>query len=570
MKRKMKRVMLIILAMALVVSILAACSGGQTTTATTGQTTSGTSSVTQTTQMTEESNINEGTTLPIAKNKITITAMASLSSWVSDLVNNTYTQSLEARTNVHLDLTVVPADGYGDKLKLALNTGDYTEIILSGAAPSNNDIVKYGMQEKIYIPINPYLDKYATNVIKCLTELPEVAKALTAPDGNIYGLPIVYDMFSFSCVAYKCWINVEWLDKLNLKKPTTTEEFKNVLTAFKTQDPNGNGEADEVPLSGANKTWAADPYLFLLNSFDYYDGLLKYKDGNFTFTADTEGFKQGLKYIAGLYADGLIDPASLTQDLAQLSQLGNKDPEVLGCFTAGHIGMGIDITNVELSKKYDSILPLKGPSGYQATPVRKMIPQGAAFAITDVCKNPEAAIRLIDMLFVPEEAFTAVYGPKGERWDVADEGATGPTGLPATWKMLKQGGSSTGEPTNDYWGGTTAYWMGLDSEKHCQFKGDIYDPANYGARLNRGTDEYLKYSADNDQILPMWVDTDVSANLNNSSTLLADYVNSSIVEFITGKKDVDKDWQTYIDGLNKLGYNDYVIAYAKAYNVSSN
>ena len=31
--------------------------------------------------------------------------------------------------------------------------------------------------------------------------------------------------------------------------PTTTEELKEVLIAFKTDDPNGNGKADEIPLS---------------------------------------------------------------------------------------------------------------------------------------------------------------------------------------------------------------------------------------------------------------------------------------------------------------------------------
>ena len=40
-----------------------------------------------------------------------------------------------------------------------------------------------------------------------------------------------------------------WLDALNLEMPETTEELYNVLVAFKTQDPNGNGEADEIPMS---------------------------------------------------------------------------------------------------------------------------------------------------------------------------------------------------------------------------------------------------------------------------------------------------------------------------------
>jgi putative aldouronate transport system substrate-binding protein len=36
---------------------------------------------------------------------------------------------------------------------------------------------------------------------------------------------------------------------LGLPEPTTTTEFYNTLKAFKEKDPNGNGKADEIPLS---------------------------------------------------------------------------------------------------------------------------------------------------------------------------------------------------------------------------------------------------------------------------------------------------------------------------------
>ena len=83
---------------------------------------------------------------------------------------------------------------------------------------------------------------------------------------------------------------------------------------------------------------------------------------------DTEGFKEGLKYLNDLYANGLIDPAAFTQDLSQLGQLANIEPTVLGCYTAGHVAMGVDTSNLELSKNYDYLLPLEGPTGYRGIP----------------------------------------------------------------------------------------------------------------------------------------------------------------------------------------------------------
>ena len=41
-------------------------------------------------------------------------------------------------------------------------------------------------------------------------------------------------------------INKTWLDKLGLEVPKTWDDLRKVMEAFKTQDPNGNGEADEI------------------------------------------------------------------------------------------------------------------------------------------------------------------------------------------------------------------------------------------------------------------------------------------------------------------------------------
>lgn len=60
---------------------------------------------------------------------------------------------------------------------------------------------------------------------------------ITAPDGHIYSFPWIEELGagkeSIHSVNDIPWINMEWLNKLGLKMPTTTEELKNVLIAFK-------------------------------------------------------------------------------------------------------------------------------------------------------------------------------------------------------------------------------------------------------------------------------------------------------------------------------------------------
>ena len=70
----------------------------------------------------------------------------------------------------------------------------------------------------------------------------------------------------------KLWINTTGLNTLGLAMPETTDDLEAVLLAFKEQDPNGNGLADEIPLTGATGTWSADVYDYPMNPFIYNDG----------------------------------------------------------------------------------------------------------------------------------------------------------------------------------------------------------------------------------------------------------------------------------------------------------
>src|SRR5699024_5514757 len=109
--------------------------------------------------------------------------------------------------------------------------------------------LKYVNQEVI-VPLNDLIEEYAPNIKKAMEEYPRFKKMSTAPDGKIYGIPQLNDCYHCSYPA-KYWINTKWLKDLDMEMPKTTEDFKKVLEAFKTQDPNGNDKADEVPLSGA-------------------------------------------------------------------------------------------------------------------------------------------------------------------------------------------------------------------------------------------------------------------------------------------------------------------------------
>ena len=171
-------------------------------------------------------------TLPIVEEMVTISAFVAQSSWISDLIDNEATKELEKRTNVHLDLQVVLGEAAAEKKSLLLASGDYPEIFFSGGF-SKEDQLLYGMEQGIFQPINDLIDSQGVNVKKVMAHYPELRGGLTAPDGNIYGLPHINECFHCT-YSQKMWYNKQWLDDLGLAVPTTTEEFYQVLLAIKT------------------------------------------------------------------------------------------------------------------------------------------------------------------------------------------------------------------------------------------------------------------------------------------------------------------------------------------------
>ena len=163
---------------------------------------------------------------------------------------------------------------------------------------------------------------------------PAIKPLITLLDGKIYGLPHYNDCYHCS-MSQKMWVYKPWLDKLGLKVPETTDEFEAMLKAFKEKDPNGNGKADEIPLSGSklvNGGWHSPIDQFLMNSFVYNDNVTP--NGA---RAPDPGQRQGQGRLhraglergrevprTGLYKQGLIDPQAFTNDSAQIQQLGEN------------------------------------------------------------------------------------------------------------------------------------------------------------------------------------------------------------------------------------------------------
>ena len=298
----------------------------------------------------------------------------------------------------------------------------------------------------LIIPLNEYFDTVSIGYQEAFEQLPGLREFITTPDGNIYSLPNVDGSLHVQ-YTNKLWINTVWLDTLGLDMPTTTEEFYQVLKAFKEMDANGNGDPnDEIPLSSVKSGTGVQFDGFLMNPFILppHPERMWGDNGKVIYSPIEEGYREGLAYLHRLYKEGLIYPESFTQDMkAQVNLNENGDVPVIGAFLALRPGYANDLSTLPNSKKweqYQSLPPLKGPDGeaIAAWNPYAMYQTGIA-SITKDCKYPEAAFRLIDYIATPEGTLRTAEGIEGNGWRKATADEKGMDGRPAVFTQITEG-----------------------------------------------------------------------------------------------------------------------------------
>jgi len=485
------------------------------------------------------------------------------------LADNSFTQEVEKKFDIDFDWQTTTYDGSvaGEKRQVSLASGDYPDayfLVPWVDAFSRSEILKYG-QQGVLVPLDDLIDKYAPHLKERFEEKPDWKQSVTAPDGHIYALTQWSECFHCSYPS-KLWINTSWLNKLGLAQPTTTEELREVLLAFKNDDPNGNGQQDEVPLSGES----TQPIInYFLNAFTY----VPYGNGStppltldgddVKLAATSDEWREGLKYVTSLAEEGLLDTTAFTQNGEALKAIGdNAGAEILGSAVSLHPYVFVSANSPDgRDTHYDALAPVAGPDGTQYATWRSPVNPLGMFALTNKSTEEERikAIKLIDYLVTDEGDKRGAMGPEGEAWVPAEDGdvALDPD-LEPTFKPL-----TYDETSNAAWRSMAQYWDSLEYRNAQVVPEDVYSPDGYERRLLLATQEYEPFRPDDSILFPaekLWPDPDTSAELADLQTNISNYITQAQAEFVTGQRDIDDDaaWQAYLDDLDGLGVDRYL------------
>ncbi len=520
----------------------------------------------------DEVELNPAGTYPIVKDgTIEFEAFTMSMPNVENIQTNDFTKFMEEKTGVIMEFQTGGRDDWKDKLNMLLQSGDYPEIIFG----VSTDLAKYGVKEEMIIPLDDYLTE--ENVPNYLKMMEQYGLDMTREaDGKIYSLADINVCYHCQ-YGRKMWVNKRYLDEMGCEIPTTTDEFYDVCAKYLEYKPNG------IAVAGAAQGWYSRMQDWLIDAFVLMphksqtlvvrDAVAADKDGKMTCVATDDRYKEAMKWIKSLYDLGAIYDGDFTQTGEQMKTLVNQPDEPVLFFTAGTISDAIaPASNPDFYRDYVCMAPIAGPDGTRIafeTPNPGV--DSGAFCITDKCENPEAALRWVDFFYSEIGDLCSQYGPEeGTDWVLNPEGKTGLDGEAAKYEVLNL---YTSETQNHDWQDIGIRVAPADYRLGQAVDADVdpYAPEGLEKLLfDASRDLYEPYAGTSDiQLLDTLKMTDEEiSNISVIAVEIEKIIEESSVAFMTGAKDIDAEWDSYIESLNNAGLQDLLSTYQTAYDRS--
>ena len=492
-----------------------------------------------------------------ADGKPIVTVLVKKNANQEKMADMQWAKDLEADCDCKIEWQEVTREAWGQQKNATLASGDIADVNLNGYGAV--DAYQYpGMLEDL----SKDLDKLP-NVKAFFKQKPEAEKFSADTKGKIYSIATGRGK-SYSGTGQHMLINKAWLDKLGLQVPTTWDELENVLKAFKTQDPNGNGQADEIPmnikkLDPLYYTWHSP--MLLLNSTGIPTGFNKgvstygfyAKNGVVKSFMTSDEYKEVIKYYHKLISEGLIPAEWATKD----DDAYNADQISDGQTAKTGVVFGWSPSD-NFGKLKDQYIAMPVPSAPGVSPDQTVWDGSsselsvAGLSISAHAANKDAALKLANLLYSEKYSVQQFLGSFGNL--VTDDGNRHYT--VDEDKYTKAMGDNLFPGLADRFSG----WI----PDGVTIKGDV-DGDNL-LEANKPYEEQRSHFDPVKDYIPDYVNPDADDN----TTLASNYNQISNVAMQKtatwmSKGGIDEEWDAYCKQLDSLGLQENVKIWQKWY-----
>lgn len=514
-------------------------------------------------------------TLPFCEQGTQTLTIATMDSWFATKSYNDNLpiyQKFEELTGVKIVWEAIPINDYDQVMGTRLASGQNLPDIFVVPWEANADKLGY---DGIAMPLNDLIDSNAYYLKRLMDTYPVVRSGLTAADGNIYAYPGFGEGFITNAAdmdgeitnpgANLClnvsMIRKDWLDKLGLEVPVTLDDWYNVLKAFKTQDPNGNGKADEIPVTATFNV--RDIYRFGEGFGLYRSGNAECRwdvdaDGKVFFKDTTAEFKQTLEFLNKLYAEGLLDVEYSTVGYSKTTEKINRN--LVGALTSDWISniptYNANLKNAGVDANWVPVEPIQNPDGKVMVTNRWSVWKTAAISTT--CKNPELAMMWLDFQTLSPEGITlTTLGIEGESFEMKD-------GKPVLTEQAKNPpeGISTGEYLFSI--GARGQLPYPQTKESYEFMwGDMPELLAYAGNFT--ADQVRQPFPCNGTAANLPFTEEETAIRTEIETNIMTYCDEMAIKFIEGKEPLEK-FDEYVATLDSFGMQTLIELHQNAYN----
>ena len=498
---------------------------------------------------------------PKTDNVITI-GLPKQSAVTSYGADNALTAWLEEKTGYDIEIVEfeTSASDYKKQLADMIASGEKLPDILFGFKIGEALTRSYG-QQGYFIDLKPYYEneEKSAPLWNKINDMPEDARKwltykLVDPDtGAYYAFPNG-NVNVGDRMRYQPWINQQWLDRLGLPMPQNTEDLIKVLTAFRDEDANGNGDkTDEIPCMGSSNTMAGDVVSWLINmkmQVDMNSWVNLDASGVAYAPAVTDEYREALKWVHDLMAAGLVNPLSVSTNSTNLKKYV-VESDLIGIALGHSATLFSDHTQIANW----SPMPIWGYSYFAENAL------SLHTFITEDCENPDAAWDLMMLFYTDEGEYRCRFGEPGKNWDWAEEGALTSKGTPAVVKFY--GSATKEEKTTSFWRVYTCLGTKLTSDISQVNENTSAASKEYSEKTNILQESYIQASnQDTGNITVqhglMWTEEQKKAAPYRDE--VTKMFKSYTEKFCTGKLDPysQTDWDGYLRELKDATFETWL------------
>lgn len=488
-----------------------------------------------------------------------VTILVNQKSNSMPVTDTEWSKELEQKTGVDIEWQIV-TEGWGQQKAPSLAAGEVADISLYAFSPA--DAAKF---PALFEELSKHLDQLP-NVKAFFEAKPEAKKYTTNLQGEMFMIP-TYRGKIYDTPNTQVLINKTWLDKLGLSVPTTWDELLNVFEAFKTKDPNGNGQADEIaflpkPLGTSSFMGSFSPFL-LINSFMEVPSLasssvngMYVKDGKVAPFVTTDEYRKVVEFLGEIVKNGYAPSQAFTNDWSKYSN------QLKGDEKTATVGMSFGWSRNDFGDLADEYAAIPLPA-YSAETADQVVWDASAntysnsggpigVAVKAGSPKMDKILKVLNEMYSEEFSVKQMYGDS-KYW--TREGNTITFKQPE-YQQLQDAGKGGMQEASAAWIPDTLDLKNIKDPEDPKYEdGKIYDEQI--ARVDKTKDVIPSYVTPSDED---------SVTISDNNTAIYNYALPLILKWMTeGNGISDSEWNDFVTNLKNLGIDKNAELWQKTY-----